>query len=142
MPTTKNTFEAVKDRIHFLFGQMEYAPIIPLCALDGTGVDKLLNMSIRMYKQLQQQIETSALNVALEKWLIEYPPPSGKQSRFRLRYAVQVKANPVKFVFFVSRPHAVGDTYVSYLRNRIRRDLGFSLIPVAIELRPSSKNRR
>ena len=141
MPTTKNTFEAVRDRIHFLFGQMEYAPIIPICAIDGTGIDKLLNTALRMYSQLQRQIETSALNQFLEKWLVEYPPPAGKQARFKIRYAVQVKANPVKFVFFASRSHAVGETYIAYLRNRIRRDLGFSLIPVAIELRSSSKEK-
>ena len=138
MPTTKNAFEAVRDRIHFLFGQMEYAPILPLCALDGDGIDKLLNTALRMYNQLVRQIETSVLNQALEKWLTEYPPPAGKQSRFKIRYAVQVKNNPVKFIFFTSRPHAVGETYIAYLRNRIRKDLGFSLIPVSIELRSSS----
>ena len=139
--STKNTFNAVRDRIHFLFGQMEYAPIIPICALDGTGIDKLLNTAITMYSQLERQIETSTLNQALEKWLTEYPPPMGKQSRFKIRYAVQVKANPVKFVLFASRPHAVGETYIAYLRNRIRKDLGFSLIPVSIELRSSSKDK-
>jgi GTP-binding protein len=139
MPTIKNTFEAVRDRIHFLFGQMEYAPIIALSALDGNGIDELLNTSLRMYDQLKRQIETAALNSALEKWLTEYPPPSGPRTRFKIRYAVQKEANPVRFIFFTSRTHAVNDTYVAYLRNRIRRDLGFSLVPVAIDIRPSSK---
>jgi len=139
MPTVKNTFEAVRDRIHFLFGQMEYAPIIALSALDGNGVDELLNTSLRMYDQLGRQTETAALNKALEKWLAEYPPPSGPRTRFKIRYAVQKEANPVRFIFFASRPHAVGETYIAYLRNRIRRDLGFSLVPVAIDIRPSSK---
>ena len=139
MPAVKNTFEAVKDRIHFLFGQMEYAPIIAVSALHGDGIDKLLNTSLRMHEQLTQQIPTSALNQALEKWLTEYPPPMGSQTRFKIRYATQTQANPVKFVFFVSRPQAVSESYIAYLRNRIRRDLGFSLIPVTIELRKSAK---
>jgi len=138
MPTVKNTFEAVRDRIHFLFGQMEYAPIIAVSALEGNGTNDLLNTALRMYDQLNHRIETSALNQALEKWLIEYPPPSGKNNYFKIRYAVQVMANPVRFVFFVSRPQAVGEPYIAYLRNRIRRDLGFSLIPVTIEIRSSS----
>jgi GTP-binding protein len=141
MPAVKNTFEAVRDRIHFLFGQMEYAPIIALSALDGGGIDSLLNTAIRMYDQLNIQIETAALNQALEKWLAEYPPPSGKQNRFKIRYAVQTGANPVKFIFFASRPQAVSEAYIAYLRNRIRRDLGFSLVPVVIELRGSNKSR-
>jgi len=138
MPTIKNTFEAVRDRIHFLFGQMEYAPIIALSALEGNGIDELLNTSLKMYDQLKLQIETAALNTALEKWLTEYPPPSGPRTRFKIRYAVQKEANPVRFIFFASRTHAVSDPYIAYLRNRIRRDLGFSLVPVAIDIRPSS----
>jgi len=141
MPAVKNTFEAVKDRIHFLFGQMEYAPIIPVSALDGSGIDTLLNTALGMYSQLTRQIETAALNQALERWLEESPPPSGSLNRFKIRYAVQTRSNPVRFVFFASRPQAVSDTYLAYLRNRIRRDLGFSLVPVAIELRPSGKRK-
>ena len=141
MPTVKNTFESVRDRIHFLFGQMEYAPIMPISAQDGSGIDVLLNTALRMYGQLTRRIETSTLNEALEKWLTEYPPPAGKQ-RFKIRYAVQTLANPVRFVFFVSRPQAIGDTYMAYLRNRVRRDLGFSIIPVFIEFRGSSKKKQ
>ena len=138
MPTIKNTFEAVRDKIHFFFGQMKYAPIVALSAMNGSGIDTLLNTAIRMHGQLIRKIETSTLNEALERWLAEYPPPAGKQGHFKLRYAVQF-AEPVRFIFFASRAHAVGDTYIAYLRNRIRRDLGFSLIPVSIEIRSSSK---
>ena len=140
--SVKNTFEAVRDRIHFFFGQMEYAPIVALSALEGSGIDTLLNTSIRMYSQLNRQIETATLNQALEKWLAESPPPSGPQTRFKIRYAVQKGANPVKFVFFASRSRAVSESYIAYLRNRIRRDLGFSLIPLDIEIRSSQNPDR
>jgi GTP-binding protein len=141
MPPVKNAFNAVQDRIRFMFGQMDYAPIVPLSAKDGEGVDKLLNTGISLYGELTRHIETGPLNQALERWLEEYPPPQAPRSRFKIKYAVQVSENPVKFVFFVSRPQAVSDTYVAYLRNKIRRDLGFSRIPVLIELRPSRKER-
>ncbi|MDR1046405.1 MAG: ribosome biogenesis GTPase Der [Treponema sp.] len=152
MPQIKNTFQAACDRIHFFFGQMEFAPIVALSAigtlnrarqgegssLDGSGVDKLLDTAIKMYKQLNIHIETGELNRALGRWLEENPPPSGPQTRFKVKYAVQSSENPVKFIIFVSRPGAVGEAYVSYLRNRIRRDLGFSLIPLKIEIRSSA----
>jgi GTP-binding protein len=139
MPDVKNTFTAVQDRIHFLFGKMEYAPIMPISARDGTGLDALLNISIRMYSQLNRHTDTGVLNKALERWLLESPPPAGPQTRFKLRYAVQVSDNPVRFIFFASRPKAVGESYISYLRNRIRRDLGYSLIPLGMEIRGSPK---
>ncbi|MDR2486161.1 MAG: ribosome biogenesis GTPase Der [Treponema sp.] len=141
MPRVKNTFEAAADRIRFLFGKMEYAPIIPVSAKDGTGVDKLLETALRMYQQLIRRIETGPLNQALERWLEEYPPPIGPRTRFKIKYGVQVSGNPVKFVLFVSRLKAVNETYLAYLRNKMRRDLGFSHIPIEIELRPSRKEK-
>jgi GTP-binding protein len=146
MPQIKNAFEAASDRIHFLFGKMEYAPIVAVSACDGTGVDKLLNTAMRMYKQLQIKIETGPLNQALERWLAENPPPMGPQTRFKIKYAVQKSANPAVFIFFASRPRAVSEAYTAYLRNKIRKDLGFSLVPVAVEIRSSAgeagKNRK
>ncbi|MDR1587963.1 MAG: ribosome biogenesis GTPase Der [Treponema sp.] len=142
MPRVKNSFEAVSDRIRFLFGKMEYAPIVALSAKDGGGIDKLLNTIVTMYRQLNTQIETGQLNAALERWLEEYPPPSGPNTRFKVKYAVQSSVNPVGFIFFVSRPQAVGDAYVSYLKNKIRKSLGFSHIPVLVEIRASAGGGR
>jgi GTP-binding protein len=139
MPQVKNTFAAVSDRIRFLFGQMDYAPILPLSALTGEGVAQLLDTAISMYRQLTRRTETAALNQALERWQEESPPPSGPKTRFRLKYGAQVSDNPVKFVFFASRPQAVSPSYEAYLRNRLRKDLGYAMIPVQIELRSSAK---
>jgi GTP-binding protein len=142
MPQVKNTFQAVQDRIRFFFGQMEFAPIVPVSALDGSGVEELLRIALRVYSQLMLRIDTGKLNQALEKWLEEYPPPIGPQTRFKVKYAVQSSENPVKFIIFVSRLRAVTEPYIAYLRNRIRRDLGFSLIPVDIEIRGSPRPRK
>ena len=141
MPQVKNAFEAACDRIHFLFAKMEYAPIIALSAKDGYGTDKLLSTVIAMYKQLNTTIETSRLNQSLSRWLEEHPPPSGPNTRFNVKYAVQSSANPVEFLFFCSRTHAVNETYMSYLKNRIRKDLGFSSIPVSVQIRSSAKKK-
>jgi len=137
MPQNKNTFKEISSKIHFMFGQMEYAPIVPVSAKDGDGVDKLLNTVIKMYDQLNLNIGTARLNQALEQWLTEHPPPIGPHTRFKLKYVVQKSANPVHFIIFASRPRAVSEAYVSYLRNKIRKDLGFSLVPVLVEVKES-----
>jgi GTP-binding protein len=142
MPQVKNAETAVKDKIHFFFGQMEYAPIIPVSALTGSGVEELLETALRMYTQLCRRTETAALNQALARWLEENPPPYGPHTRFKIKYAVQVSAKPVKFVFFVSRPDAVSEAYQAYLRNKIRKDLGYSMIPVELEIRASRRKTR
>jgi GTP-binding protein len=115
---------------------------VPVSAKDGDGVEELLKTALRMHTQLNRHTETGPLNQALEHWLEENPPPIGPHTRFKLKYAVQTSDNPVRFVFFASRPQAVGESYVSYLRNRLRRDLGYSMIPLGVEIRSSGGNRR
>jgi len=134
----KNVFKNAEEKIRFQFGQMEYAPVIPVSAKDGFGVDKILNTAEKMYRQMNTIITTSQLNQAFEKWTQEYPPPTGPKTRFKIKYAVQKSTNPVYFIIFTSRTHVVNDSYISYLKNKIRKDLGFSMIPVLIEVKSSS----
>ncbi|MDR1095108.1 MAG: ribosome biogenesis GTPase Der [Spirochaetaceae bacterium] len=142
MPDVKNALNAVIDRIRFLFGQMNYAPILPLSAIDGGGVDEILKTAVKMYRQLTRKIETATLNEALARWQEEYPPPSGPKTRFSIKYGVQTSTNPAAFAFFATRPHAVRGNYASYIENKIRKTLGFSLIPITIDWRGTRKKRR
>ncbi len=134
----KTLKKAVRD-MRVMFGQMEYAPVLSLSALKGTGISDLLSAAVRLYGQLSRKVETSALNLALADWVAASPPPQGRANKFKIRYMVQTQANPVKFMVFASRPEAVTGTYISYIRNRIRKDLGFAEIPVVVEVKGSRK---
>jgi GTP-binding protein len=137
MPDIKNGFEAARDKLRYFFGQMSYAPVLPLSAKQGTGVDKLLNAIVNVHGQLVKEIETSRLNKSVSAWIEETPPPVGPRTHFKLRYATQTSANPLRFVFFVTRPDAVKDSYISFLRNKIRDELGYDKVPLFVELRAS-----
>jgi GTP-binding protein len=137
MPDIKNGFEAARDKLRYFFGQMSYAPVLPLSAREGTGVDKLLNSLLNVHAQLTKEIETSRLNKSVSAWIEETPPPVGPRTHFKLRYATQTSANPLRFVFFVTRPDAVKDSYISFLRNKIRDELGYDKVPLFVELRAS-----
>ncbi len=136
----KKTFRKTEEYIKIMFGQMSYAPILPLSALKGEGVKNLLDKAIEIYGQLSKKIETGILNNALKEWVQSYPPPASLAGRFKVRYIVQTSTNPVKFLIFCTRPEVVPKTYLTFLKNRIRNDLGFSQIPVEIELKASRKN--
>ncbi len=137
MPDIKNSFEAARDKLRFFFGQMAYAPVIPLSAKKGEGIEKLVNTIITLHAQLGKRIETSKLNKAVEDWVEKTPPPVGPRTRFKLRYAVQTSINPQKFVIFASRPDAVTEAYVAFLRNKIREELGMDMIPLTLEVKAS-----
>jgi GTP-binding protein len=142
MPAVKNTFNAVRDRIHFLFPRMAYAPLLPISAASGEGVEKLLDSAVTLFSQLNRRIETAAFNALLQRWQEEYPPPSGPATRFKIKYGLQTGENPLIFKVFVSRPQAWTESYHSYICNRLRRDAGFSMAPVRLEIAPSREGRR
>jgi len=133
--TLKDTVKSMK----IMFGQMEYAPVLALSALEGTGIKELLNTAITLYGQLSKKIDTSALNMALNDWITASPPPQGRVNKFKIRYIVQTQTNPVRFLVFATRPEAVTDSYLAYIRNCVRRDLGFDQIPVVVEVKGSRK---
>ena len=129
--------KAVREWINIMFGQMDFAQILPLSALEGKGIKDLLNTAIEMYEQLTRKIGTASLNNALQDWLERYPPPASKTAHFKIRYMTQASVNPVNFVIFATRPEVVPEPYVTYLKNRIREDLGYDHIPVQVEFKAS-----
>lgn len=131
--------KAARENINIMFGHMDFAPILPLSALEGKGIKDLLNTTITLYEQLTKKIGTASLNNALQDWLEKYPPPASKTNGFKIRYMTQASDNPVSFIIFATRPEVVPETYVTYLKNRIREDLGFDNIPVQLEIRGSRK---
>lgn len=136
---SKKVIRDTKKWINIMFGQMEFAPILTLSALEGTGIKALLNECIELYGQLNHKIPTTSLNMALKDWLFKYPPPASKTAHFKIRYMTQKSVNPVSFLIFATRPEVVPETYVTYLKNRIREDLGFDKIPVQLEMKASRK---
>ena len=120
-----------------MFAHMDFAPILPLSALEGKGIKDLLNTTIELYGQLTKKIETASLNNALQDWLDRYPPPASKSGHFKIRYMTQTSTNPVSFMIFATKPEVVQETYITYLKNRIREDLGFDQIPIQLEFKGS-----
>jgi len=141
MPNIKNAFEAARDKLRFFFGQMGYAPVVALSAKEGQGIDTLMSTVVTLYGKANKIIETSRLNQAVASWIEGTPPPVGPRTHFKLRYAVQASVNPQRFIFFVTRPEAVAESYRSFLKNKIRLELGLDGIPVQLELRASRKDR-
>ena len=139
MPAEKKAFKDAAAKMRVMFAKMDYAPVLRLSALKGEGVEALLDAALTLYAQLSRRIETSALNMALADWQTAYPPPASSRGRCRIKYMTQVRARPVKFLLFASRPDALPQQYLSYLSNCIRRDFGFSQIPILLEMRQSRK---
>lgn len=135
----KKTARKAEENIRIMFGHMAYAPILEISAKEKTGIKPLLNTVVELYNQLNRKIDTGPLNTALRDWIAAYPPPASRSARFHIRYAVQTKTNPVVFLLFATKPDSVPQSYIAYLKNKMREDLGFTKIPITIEMQASRK---
>lgn len=129
-------WETVRSRTRFLFPTLEFAPLLALSARTGSGVPRLLDSVVELWRQLNVLVPTAQLNRCLRDWVAEQPLPVHGRN-LKIRYATQTGTNPVKFVFFVNYLDGYPRRYSRYLVNRIREDLGFSSIPISIEVRQS-----
>ncbi len=127
----------IEDYFRTMFGQMNWAPIVEISAKNADGIKNLMDTALLLYGQLTRKLETAILNKALNDWIAAYPPPATKAIHFKVRYMTQISVNPVKFLLFATRPDNVPQSYVTYLKNKIRSDLGFDQIPVQIEMKAS-----
>ncbi len=133
--------ETVQETVRFQFPVLGFAPIVAISALTGYGMRSLLDTAVSVWEQLHRRVGTGRLNQALETWMAHYRlPVRGKN--YKIRFMTQVSANPVQFVAFVNRMAGFPLAYSQYLENCIRRDLGFPLVPVAIDFKQSRKTAR
>lgn len=135
LPKVKNQLEAYSDRVRFLFPILDFAPIVPLSAKEGTGIPELLTSVTKVHRQLHQRIDTARLNEMLKIWMEDIPTAQVKGVVYKIRYLTQVSSMPVKFVAFGNHGKDTPGSLVEYLVNRIRKDLGFQDVPVELTVK-------
>ena len=77
---------------------------------------------------------------SIKEWGEAYQPPRGSSGHFKVMYGTQISANPVRFLMFVNKSKDFPQTYIQYMKNCIRRDLGFTQVPIEIDLRERKRN--
>lgn len=130
---------AIADRLASGFAQLKGVPVVPLSALSGAGVDKLMPAVWKAYAAWNSRVPTGALNRWFAGAIERHPPPLVDGRRLKLRYITQVKARPPSFVVFGTRTGKLPDDYVRYLLNGLREALGLEGVPIRLTLR-SSRN--
>lgn len=135
-----NEQQAIEDRVRFQFPILNFAPIQFISAANGTNISQMLDTVLKVYNQLGRRIDTAVLNDALKAWGEAYQPPRGTEGHYKVYYGTQISVNPVKFLFFINRRKDFPQVYVQYLKNCIRKDLGFSSVPIEINLRERERS--
>jgi GTP-binding protein len=105
------------------------APVLPISALTGKGVHKLLpalEVSIDAY---QRRVPTRRVNDIIQAAQQAQPAPAGA----RVLYATQGATDPPTFTLFANRE--LPRTYLRYLERRLREAFDLGTTPVKLRVR-------
>ncbi|TNE35754.1 MAG: ribosome biogenesis GTPase Der [Alphaproteobacteria bacterium] len=122
----------IRDRLSISLPQVRGIPVVPLSALTGRGVDKLLPKVLEIHKLWNTRIPTAKLNRWLEIMLMQHPPPMAKGRRLKIRYMTQVKSRPPTFSLFMSSRGELPESYIRYLVNGLREDFKLPAVPIRL----------
>ncbi len=127
--------KAVSDRLETSLAQMKGIEVVPLSALTGQGVDKLLPAVRRAHAVWNRRVATGALNRWFEGALERHQPPLVQGKRLKLRYVTQAKARPPTFIVFGTRAEQTPEDYQRYLVNGLREEFALPGTPVRLQFR-------
>lgn len=132
---TKSLLKTLQLEVERLVPQVKGVPLVPVSAIRGKGLGKLMRAVMEMYETWNRRLPTAALN----RWLLaaqeRHPPPAVRGKRIRLRYMTQPNARPPTFVVFSSRAEKLPESYRRYLVQGLRTEFGMPGVPIRLNLR-------
>ncbi len=132
-------FNGIKAALDEGLSQARGVPLLTVSGKTGKGIDQLLAAAFETRDTWSKRVSTGQLNRWFEEAVERNPPPAPGGKRIKLRYITQVNTRPPSFVLFGTRVDQLPDTYLRYLVNGIRKELGFGAVPVRLQAR-ASKN--
>lgn len=112
----------VRDRLKFL----DYAPMVFMSALKGTGVEKLLGLIKRINESAFKRVTTGELNRFVEQLHFE---------ERKVLYITQASVRPPSFVLFTDKSGPLHFSHERYLINQLRKRFGFEGTPIHLKVR-------
>ena len=112
----------VRDRLKFL----DYAPMVFMSALKGTGVSKLLDLIKRINESAFKRVTTGELNRFVEQLHFE---------ERKVLYITQASVRPPSFVLFTDKSGPLHFSHERYLINQLRKRFGFEGTPIHLAVR-------
>jgi GTP-binding protein len=116
-----------------------YAPLLFVSALEGTRVQRILDLAAELHDQAATRLKTPELNDWVQRTQEEHPAPLWHGYPVRFSYAVQAAVRPITIAIQCNRPQAVDEAYRRFLVNRLRERFQLH-VPVRLLLRQKSRS--
>ena len=123
---------AIGDRLTTSLPQVRGVPVVPLSALTGQNLDRLMKAVFAAEAAWNTRISTGPLNRWLAGVIERHPPPMVAGRANRLRYITQVSSRPPTFAVWASHPKELSDSYTAYLVRGLRERFGMPGTPIRI----------
>jgi GTP-binding protein len=134
----QKALKELRETVEEKFAEAAGVALVPVSALSGRGVDKVMTAVLAAYETWNRRVPTSALNRWLEEALNRHTPPAASGRRIRIRYVTQPSSRPPTFVAFCSKPTDLPQSYIKYLVNSLRETFDLPGTPIRFSLRKGS----
>lgn len=124
---TKLAIQNLQDN----FPVLNYLVVICIQAEHNIGLDKLMKHIMIIYEQNRKLIDDREFQRALPQWQHDLETRTIYKKN-KIRSIRQISSQPPKFV--VKAQGKIPNNYIRYLNNRIKREFGFNLIPIVVEV--------
>jgi len=135
VPNPRARLKELNADLEETLAQLRGVPMVPISALTGHGLDRLMQAVLAVHATWNKRIPTAALNRWLQAVVQRHPPPAVSGRRIKLKYLAQSKTRPPTFFLSCSRPEALPEAYRRYLVNGLREDFGLAGVPMRLMLR-------
>lgn len=108
-------------------------PVLFVSATTGLKVDGLFETALSVDAALNLSLPTGRLNRLLRERIEARPPKPGSTKRFKLFYAVQVGAHPLRIRLYCNRNETLDASYRRYLERAVVDEFKLRGCPVVFE---------
>ncbi len=130
-----NTIRDFEAGIRQKIGQFSDIPILFVSALTKQRILKAVDIAMDVYEDRKKKIKTSKLNEVMLPIFENTPPPAIKGKYIKIKYCVQLPTPSPQFVFFCNLPQYVKEPYKRFTENQLRKEFGFTGVPIEIYFR-------
>ncbi len=135
------TTNTAKDYAHNLqkgvLQDRSFIPVHFISCLSNQRVHQVMAKVEALYRQSNKKVPTSQINTALAKIVAQHGPQLIKSftKRPKFYYISQVEVAPPTLVVMCNVSKGIQVSYVRYLVNGLRRELGFEQVPIRLIFR-------
>ncbi len=136
----KTSFKAFAEHVRTEIPFLDYAPIVFVSALEGSGISEVVPAGIEVAGNHAMRVSTGELNRLVQS-AVDAHPISRKGRQLRIKYATMPVVKPPTVILFVNDPELVHFSYIRYIENQIRKVFGYQGTPIRIFARRPEKGK-